>query len=107
VGDIFVLDAAEQVQAKGIIDAYNAYIKTKADAIGFGFYDPNVTLARVTPLDPVLSTHVPNLASATATFGNYISLDGVHPNAAAHVEIAKDLIAVINAKYSTKIPAIP
>ena len=107
VGDIFVLDATEQVQAKGIIDAYNNYIKTKADAIGFAYYDPNVTLARITPADPVLSTHVPNLASATATFGNYISLDGVHPNAAAHVEVAKDLIAVINAKYGTKIPAIP
>jgi lysophospholipase L1-like esterase len=107
LGDIFVLDAAEQVQIKGIIDAYNNYIKTKADAIGFAYYDPNVTLARLTPLDAVLTSHVPNLASATATFGTYISLDGVHPNAAAHIEIAKDLIAAINAKYGTKIPAIP
>jgi lysophospholipase L1-like esterase len=105
VGDIFVLDAAEQVQAKGIIDGYNNYIKSKADAIGFAYYDPNTTLARVAPLDAVLTSHVPNLASPTATFGTYISLDGVHPNAAAHIEIAKDLIAVINAKYGTKLAA--
>jgi len=106
-GDVFVLDAAEQVQAKAIVDGYNNYIKAKADAIGFAYYDPNTTLGRLAPTDPVLATKVPNLASATATFGNYISLDGVHPNAAAHIEIAKDLIAVINAKYGTKIPAIP
>jgi hypothetical protein len=107
LGDIFVLDAAEQVQVKGIIDGYNAYIKSKADAIGFAYYDPNVTLARVTPLDAVLTSHVPNLASPTATFGSYITLDGVHPSALAHTEVAKDLIATINAKYGTKIPAIP
>ncbi len=88
LGDIFVLDAAEQVQVRGIVEGYNTYIKSKADAIGFGYYDPNVTLARVTLLDPVLTSHVPNLASPTATFGNYITLDGVHPNATAHIEIA-------------------
>jgi lysophospholipase L1-like esterase len=107
LGDILVLDAAEQVQAKAIIDGYNNYIKAKADAIGFAYYDPNTTLARLTPTDAVLSTHVPNLASATATFGGYISLDGVHPNAAAHIEIARDLIAVINAKYGTKLATVP
>src|SRR5215831_10662890 len=39
LGDIFVLDVAEQAQVKSIIDGYNTYIKAKADSIGFGYYD--------------------------------------------------------------------
>ncbi|HEY9227668.1 MAG TPA: SGNH/GDSL hydrolase family protein [Gemmatimonadaceae bacterium] len=107
IGDIFILDATEQVQAKAIVDGYNTFIKSKADAIGFAYYDPNTTLARLTPLDPVLSTKVPNLASPTATFGAFVSLDGIHPTAAAHIQIAKDLIAVINTKYGTNLATLP
>jgi GDSL-like Lipase/Acylhydrolase len=107
IGDIFVLDAAEQVQVKAIIDGYNTFIKAKADSIGFAYYDPNTTLARLATIDPVLASHVPNLASATATFGQFVTLDGVHPSAASHVQITNDLIAVINAKYGTNLAAIP
>ncbi|MGH7620487.1 MAG: SGNH/GDSL hydrolase family protein [Gemmatimonadaceae bacterium] len=103
IGDIFVLDAAEQVQVAGIVNGYNAYIKAKADSIGFAYYDPNTTLTRLAGLDPILASHVPNIASATAPFGQYVTLDGIHPSAAAHIQIANDLIAVINAKYGTSL----
>lgn len=101
VGDIFVLDAAKQVQVKAIIDGYNGYIKAKADSIGFAYYDPNTTLARLATQDPILASHVPNIGSATAPFGQFVTLDGVHPSGAAHIQIANDLITVINAKYGT------
>jgi lysophospholipase L1-like esterase len=103
LGDIFVLDAAEQVQAKGIVDGYNAYIKAKADSIGFAYYDPNTTLARLAALDPILASHVPNIASATAPFGQFVSLDGIHPTGATHIQVANDLITVINTKYGTSL----
>jgi lysophospholipase L1-like esterase len=103
VGDIFVLDAAEQAQVGGIINGYNAYIKAKADSIGFAYYDPNTTLARLATQDPILGTHVPNIGSATAPFGQFVTLDGIHPSAAAHIQIANDIIAVINAKYGTSL----
>lgn len=106
IGDIFVLDPAEQVQSKAIVDGYNTYIKAKADSIGFGYYDPNVTLARLATTDQVLATHVPNLASATATFGQWVSLDGVHPTSATHVQIANDLMAIINTKFGTHLAAL-
>jgi len=101
LGDLFVLDFAEQAQVKALIDGYNGYIKAKADSIGFGYYDPNTTLARLATQDPVLATHVPDLANLAAPFGQFVSLDGIHPTAAAHIQIANDLITVINAKYGT------
>jgi lysophospholipase L1-like esterase len=99
VGDIFVLDSQEQTTLAAAVNAYNAYIKTKADAIGFAYYDPNPLFAaqRANGAIPAF----PNFGSSTATFGTLISLDGVHPTNAAHVLIANDLIATINAKYST------
>jgi lysophospholipase L1-like esterase len=53
-----------------------------------------------------LTTSAPKFASATATFGPLISLDGVHPSAAAHILIANELIAVINSKYGTALKPV-
>jgi hypothetical protein len=103
IGDVFVLDAAEQAQVGALINSYNAYIKAKADSIGFAYYDPNTTLARLATQDPILGSHVPNIGSATAPFGQFVTLDGIHPSAAAHIQIANDIILVINAKYGTSL----
>jgi lysophospholipase L1-like esterase len=105
VGDLFVLDAAEQVTLTAAITAYNAYINTKAAAIGFAYYDPNVLFAasRASGAIPPF----PNFASTTATYGTLITLDGVHPSAATHKLIANELIGVINAKYATSLKPVP
>ena len=99
VGDVFILDAAEQATLTGVIAGYNTHIKSRADALGFGYWDPNPLFVakRATGEIPPF----PNFASATATFGPLISLDGVHPSGAAHTLIANELIAVINTKYAT------
>jgi lysophospholipase L1-like esterase len=104
VGDVFILDPTEQATLTGVITAYNTYIKSKADALGFGYWDPNPLFVakRATGEIPPF----PNLASATATFGPLISLDGVHPSAAAHVLIANELITVINTKYGTALKPV-
>jgi lysophospholipase L1-like esterase len=105
VGDLFVLDANEQATLGATIAGYNNYIKSKADAIGFAFYDPNVLLAAKKATGEI--PPFPNFASTNQTFGAFISLDGVHPSAAAHKAIANDLIGVINAKYGTSLQPIP
>ncbi|MEO8560584.1 MAG: SGNH/GDSL hydrolase family protein [bacterium] len=104
VGDIFVLDPVEQTTLSTVISGYNAYIKGKADAIGFAFYDPNVLFAAKRASGEI--PPFPNLASATATFGTLISLDGVHPSGAAHILIANEIIPLINAKYGTTLRPI-
>jgi lysophospholipase L1-like esterase len=103
-GDNGVLDIAEQASVTATINAYNAYIKAKADSIGFAYYDPNPALAALHASGAI--PPFPNLASTTAPFGQYFSLDGVHPAAAAHVVIANELIALINATYKTSLNPI-
>ncbi len=105
VGDLFVLDPAEQATLFAAIAGYNTYIAGKAAAVGFAYYDPNILFAAKRASGEI--PPFPNLASATATFGNLISLDGVHPAAAAHVLIANGVIGVINEKYGTKLALVP
>ncbi len=100
-GDNGILDITEQATVGATINSYNAFIKAKADAIGFAYYDPNVLLAaqRASGAIPAF----PNLASTTAPFGQLFSFDGVHPSAAAHILIANELVSTINAKYGTSL----
>ena len=105
VGDVYVLDPAEQTTLAAAIDAYNAYIKDKAAAIGFAYYDPNVLFAAKRASGEIPPFPMFNLT--TGTFGPLISNDGVHPTGAAHRLIANEIIGVINAKYGTSLAPVP
>jgi lysophospholipase L1-like esterase len=105
VGDVYVLDPAEQTTLATAINAYNSYISQKAAALGWAYYDPNVLFAAKRANGEIPA--FPNFASGTATFGALISLDAVHPSGAAHKIIANELIAAINAKYGTTLAPIP
>ena len=105
VGDWFVLDTLEQAAFNKVVTSYNNYISSQATAAGFGYVDPNplLTSLRTAGLVPA---H-PDFSSATAPFGTYFTLDGVHPSKLAHIAIAKALITAINTKYSTSVPNLP
>jgi hypothetical protein len=104
VGDVFVLDAAEQASLTSTVQAYNTFIRDRANALGWAYFDPNGALGqlRSTGQIPVF----PNLADPAKPFGDYISLDGIHPALAAHVLIANALADVINETYGTSIGEI-
>jgi len=104
IGDLFVLDSAEQATLSGVVNGYNAYIKQKADAVGFAYYDPNPLFAAKRASGEIPA--FPNFASPTQTFGPLISLDGIHPTLAAHILIANQLVDVINAKYGTSLKPV-
>ncbi len=103
VGNIFVLDPTERAQLSAFIAGLNAYIKGKADAIGFAYMDPNPILAGLTA---PAKLPFPSFA-ATGTFGTAYSLDGVHPSGEGQKILANNMITVINAKYGTSLKAIP
>jgi len=104
VGNLFVLDATERAQLSAFIAGLNAYIKGKAAAIGFGYWDPNPTLIGIR--NTAQSLPFPSFA-ATGTFGTAFSLDGVHPSAEGQKLIANQLIPVINSTYGTTLKSIP
>lgn len=105
VGDILVLDPTEQATIAARVNAYNAHIQSEADRIGFAYYDPNPTLVTL-KTQGTLVRATPNFG-ATGTFGSGMSLDGVHPGAGVHREIANALIAVINTEYGTDLQPLP
>ena len=103
VGNLFVLDATEGATLTAVITGYNNYIKAKADAIGFGYWDPNPTLGG---LPATQKAPFPSFA-ATNTFGTAFSLDGAHPSGEGQKIIANNLITVINSKYGTTLAPVP
>ncbi|HUQ45271.1 MAG TPA: SGNH/GDSL hydrolase family protein [Gemmatimonadaceae bacterium] len=105
VGELFVLDAQEGVTLAAVIDGYNAYIKAKADALGFAFYDPNALLGGLR--GTASSSIFPNYASTTAPFGTAFSFDGIHPSLTGQKLVANALITTINTKYGTSLQPVP
>ena len=106
IGDLLILDPAEQVTINTIVSGYNTYLQNKANSIGFAFYDPNTLLNTLKAAGTVIRS-TPLYSSATAAFGTGMSLDGVHPSLAVHRLLANDLIAVINTKYGTSLTPVP
>lgn len=104
VGEVFILTAAEQTILTETVNAYNAHIAAKADELGWAYVDANPLLAARRAAGEV--PPFPNLASGTATFGPWFSLDGVHPSTAAHRLIANLMIQEVNAHYGTTIPTL-
>lgn len=103
-GDYFVLDAAKQDTINTAIAAWDSYISAKADSLGWGYLDPEplfVALKGSGAIPPF-----PNFASPTQPFGQYITLDGIHPSATAHQVIAGALITLINTQFNVAIPAL-
>lgn len=105
VGDILVLDPTEQATIAARVTAYNAHIQAEASRVGFAYYDPNTTLLTL-KAQGTLVRAAPNWG-ATGTFGTGMSLDGVHPGAGVHREIANALITAINTEYGTDLQPVP
>jgi lysophospholipase L1-like esterase len=106
LGDIYVLDSGELATLGSYLSTINGYISSKAQSIGFAYYDPNIALDSLRANGEISSVG-PNLNAPTAAFGKWITLDGVHPSSAAHVLLMNHLIDVINAKYSTTLTKLP
>lgn len=107
VGEVFILTPTEITVLTTAVTNYNTYISGKATAAGFAYVNPNQALDSLKNLNPSQITPGPNFASATAPFGKWISLDGVHPSSAAHQLIANYLIDAINQKYATTLVKLP
>ena len=100
LGDLFVLNRTEQAALLGAVRGFNAYIRAKADSVGWAYYDPNNAVDGLPALraSGQVAT-LPRFTNPTRPFGPAIGMDGVHPSRVGHVAIANAMIAAIKAKY--------
>jgi lysophospholipase L1-like esterase len=105
VGDVFVLDAAEQSALTTAVTEYNTYISAKADSVGFVFVDPNPMWASARARGEIPA--IPDMTSHTQPFGPLFSVDGVHPSNAGQVLIATMLLDAIEAEFGVRLPRPP
>ncbi|MFN7099236.1 MAG: G-D-S-L family lipolytic protein [Flavobacterium sp.] len=102
--DVHVLTKAEIAEVKVATDAYNATIKSVADAKGLAFVElKGVTDQLATPAGIVY-----NGFTTTSTFvtGGMFSLDGVHPSPRGYAIIANLFTDAINAKFGSNLKNI-
>ncbi len=101
--DAQVLTLTEVGQLGALVAAYNDAIETLANTLDWAYWDPNELIDSLATANEI--PLIPDLTDPTgAPFGDYFSLDGVHPNAAAHILVADHVVAAINAKYDMNIP---
>jgi lysophospholipase L1-like esterase len=81
-----VLSATEQAQLTAVIQAMNDHIVELAAANDFALFDGNEVLGYIVENKPAFSAAT--LVGCSFAFGQFISLDGVHPNTEGHRLIA-------------------
>jgi hypothetical protein len=93
-----VLIPAEIAELKIATDAFNATIKTLADAKGLAFVDANALLTKVATGGVRFGQYQ---LSSSYVVGGAFSLDGVHPAPQGYALIANEFLKAINEKYGS------
>jgi phospholipase/lecithinase/hemolysin len=114
-----VLTLQEVGTLAATVQQYNAFIEQQAEERGLGYLNPNDVLGLLYTnddgdQDPTndLIPKFPDRGSEQP-FGQFFSLDGVHPSSVTHRVVAAQLVAEINATYDTSlqppenVPALP
>jgi lysophospholipase L1-like esterase len=104
--DAQVVTPTELAGLQAATAGFNAYISSQAASRGMAYWDPNPVLLdlKATGAIPSIPNFAPALANLPVTFGNYFSLDGVHPSTLTHQLVADSLVATVNAFFGTSIP---
>jgi hypothetical protein len=103
LADNWVLSKDEIAEIKVAVDAYNASIKSIAEAKGLAFVDANAVMSQVFNGGIRFGNYH---LSASYVTGGAFSLDGVHPSARGAALIANKFMEAINAKYGSTFKAL-
>jgi len=94
-GDIALID--------GVIDGMNAHISSVAQANGWAYLDMSAVWTQWVSRRGPFS--VAFLLGCNRPYGQYVSLDGVHPNLQGYQEMANAAAAALNSTYGFAIPS--
>jgi lysophospholipase L1-like esterase len=101
----FILTPTDITTINDLIDAMNAHISGAATSHSWAYLDLNAALGGFVAVRSRFSLSA--FLTCTRPFGQYISLDGIHPNADGQQEIANAAADALNAKYGFEIPRNP
>lgn len=97
-----VLTPADVQVVDGVLTGMNNHIQGVAQANGWAYVDLSAVWAQwVTRRGPF---SVANLLGCVRPFGQYVSLDGIHPNVQGYQEMANAAAAALNDTYNFAIP---
>ncbi|MDO5614988.1 MAG: G-D-S-L family lipolytic protein [Cruoricaptor ignavus] len=102
--DQYILIPSEITAIRTATTAYNASIKSLADAYGLAFVDANAKMVELSKTSGIQYDGV----KYTATFvtGGSFSLDGVHLTGRGYAVIANEFIKAINTTYKSTLPEV-
>ncbi len=101
-----VLTLTEVLTLAGTVQQYNTFIQQQAQQRDLAFLDPNDVLGALYTNDDgdqdPTNDLIPKFPDRDSDqpFGQFFSLDGVHPSAATHKVVADQLVRVINETYN-------
>jgi lysophospholipase L1-like esterase len=104
-----VLTLPEVRTLAGRVEQYNAFIEQEAQERGLAYLDPNEVLGLLYATDDGDGNDlIPKFPDTDPTndlppFGDFFSLDGVHPSSVTHRVVAAQLVQVINEEYGTSL----
>ena len=101
-----ILTPADVTNITAVVAGMNTYIQAQASANGWAFLDFNALLAA--KAIPTRGTYsVVKQLGCNTPYGQYVSLDGVHPNVVGYQEMANGAADALNATYGFAIPTNP
>lgn len=100
----FILTPADTAFIDNQIRQMNTHIQTQAAAHGWAYLDLNTALASFIAVKDHFSLQ--GFLGCKLPFGQYISLDGIHPTADGQQIIANAAADALNAQYNFAIPKV-
>ncbi|MFL5504901.1 MAG: hypothetical protein ACJ799_12920, partial [Gemmatimonadaceae bacterium] len=98
-----ILTPADVATITAVVAGMNSFISTQASNNGWAYMDLNDLLAtKVFPNRGAYS--VAKQFSCLSPYGQYVSLDGVHPNVQGYQEMANAAAVALNTTYGFQIP---
>lgn len=104
-----VLTLNEVATIAGTVQQYNGFLQQQAQQRDLGFLNPNEVFGALYTNDDgdqdPTNDLIPKFPDRDSDqpFGQFFSLDGIHPSAATHRVIAAQLVQVINETYGTSL----
>jgi len=100
-----ILTPADVTTITAVVAGMNSFIQSQASANGWAYFDLNAVLGKAIANRGAYS--VVRQLTCALPYGQYISMDGVHPNVQGYQEMANAAADALNATYGFAIPVNP